>query len=224
MRESVKVGTDLKTSTKALNESAMKKKEETSKKTYNSGFKRNNTTLNVASVNNEPKSDIKLKGKQASNLNVNKVDKKEEVKDKSEGKKQIIIEKESVLTNNSTSYGSNKNEDFPSPSSIAEKEIKFPTAAEPIVSATDDQSISKSKPARKIEVVVDPKILMQRRILCLKFVVRSYLKKNEIPLYMGIHKSISKAAVENLVGNFKSELKAAEKNLATFKEVIIRLK
>lgn len=189
-------------------------------------------------MNNDKIEKSKEKVKQLSNVNMAKVEKKEEKKEKADLKKNILMnEKESLMTNISSNYGSNKNEDLPSPSNINNKfEIKFPNSINNeynsetntdhfVIGDKNNLSINNNeinvkKPSEIKEEVIDPKVINEKRNKCMKFVIDLFLNKYEYPTFLGVNKDLSKSAINHLKEIFKAEYNSFEEKVKQIKEVI----
>ncbi len=200
--------------------------------------KRTHGSFTGSSTNQEKPEKSKEKTKQLSNVSMAKVEKKEERKENVDVKKHInTIEKESLMTNISSNYGSNKNEDLPSPSNINNKvEIKFPTSTnnEPNSQTNNDHSLNTDKinsntinnenQVKKTneikEEVIDPQVLFDRRNKCLQFIIDLFLNKNEFPMFLGVNKTLASSAVTHLRQIFKTEYNSIEEKIKHIKEVL----
>jgi hypothetical protein len=167
-----------------------------------------------------------------------KVEKKEERKENVDMKKLINTnEKESLMTNISSNYGSNKNEDLPSPSNINNKvEIKFPTSInnEPNsethndhtlnIDKTNSNTINNENQVKKTkeikEEVIDPQELFDKRNKCLQYVLDLFLNKNEVPMFLGVNKKLANSAITHLRQIFKAEYTSIEDKIKHIKEVL----
>lgn len=146
-------------------------------------------------------------------MNVAKVEKPDQKKSPPKG------EKEGAMTNNSSTYNSNKNEELSSPTNKAEKEIKFPSE---VNSSQDVINVVLKKPK---EIVIDPKIILERKFTCLKLLVRSkFLNKTDLQNYLCFRKDITTEAIHNFISVLRVDQQVVEDKLKVFKDVINPLK